>query len=84
MGKEGNILLKLLEEPPGNSFLILVTEDASSIINTIHSRAHLFKLKPIDDESFNKFFIGKYNINTELVLKENVVTEKNISIEYQN
>ncbi len=84
LGKEGNILLKLLEEPPGNSFLILVTEDASSIINTILSRAHLFKLKPIDDESFNQFFIGKYNINPELVLKENIVSEKNISIAYQN
>jgi DNA polymerase-3 subunit delta' len=84
LGKEGNILLKLLEEPPGNSFLILVTEDASAIINTILSRAHLFKLKPIDDEAFNQLFIGKYNINPELVLKENIVSEKNISIAYQN
>ncbi|MBK9994700.1 MAG: hypothetical protein IPP01_12105 [Saprospiraceae bacterium] len=83
LGKEGNILLKLLEEPPQNSFLILVTEDISSIINTILSRAHLFRLKPISDKEFCDFFTSK-DIPSTLAESECITSEKNLSIAYQN
>ena len=32
LGKEGNVLLKLLEEPPANTLFILVTENQESIL----------------------------------------------------
>jgi DNA polymerase-3 subunit delta' len=47
LGKEGNILLKLIEEPPPKTLLILVAEDANEIIPTILSRTQLIKLAPI-------------------------------------
>ena len=42
MGKEGNMLLKLIEEPPADTLFFLVTEDESSILTTIISRTQRF------------------------------------------
>ncbi|RYY00110.1 MAG: hypothetical protein EOO53_22520, partial [Gammaproteobacteria bacterium] len=38
LGKEGNKLLKLIEEPPADTLFILVAENESSILSTILSR----------------------------------------------
>ncbi|HAN64832.1 MAG TPA: hypothetical protein DCQ34_00340, partial [Chitinophagaceae bacterium] len=54
LDKEGNILLKLIEEPPANSLFILVSEQESKLLPTILSRLQLIKvprLKPIDIEA---------------------------------
>lgn len=45
-----NKLLKILEEPPRNTFFILMTEDPSAILPTIRSRTRLCPLRPLSDE----------------------------------
>lgn len=47
LGKEGNILLKLIEEPPKNTYLILVAEDVEDILPTILSRTQQVMLPPL-------------------------------------
>ncbi len=47
LGKEGNILLKLIEEPPADTFLIFVAEDMEDILATILSRTQVVRLAPI-------------------------------------
>lgn len=44
LGKEGNKLLKLIEEPPPNTLFILVAENESLILPTIISRTQLVKI----------------------------------------
>ena len=44
LGKEGNKLLKLIEEPPPNSLFIFVAENESLILPTILSRTQLVKI----------------------------------------
>ncbi len=44
LGKEGNKLLKLFEEPPPNTLFILVAENESLILPTILSRTQLVKI----------------------------------------
>ena len=54
LGKEGNKLLKLIEEPPANTLFILVAENDSLILPTILSRTQLIKipqLSSLDIES---------------------------------
>lgn len=41
LGKEGNILLKLIEEPPGNALLILCCENENKLLGTILSRVQM-------------------------------------------
>jgi len=53
LGKEGNKLLKLIEEPPPDTLFILVAENESEILSTILSRCQLVKvpaLEPLDIE----------------------------------
>jgi DNA polymerase-3 subunit delta' len=45
--KSGNILLKLIEEPPANTIFLLVAEDAEDVLPTIRSRTQLVRLTPI-------------------------------------
>ena len=47
LGKEGNILLKLIEEPPANTYIILVAESTEEILPTILSRTQVVRLAPI-------------------------------------
>ena len=47
LGKEGNILLKLIEEPPAGTLIILVAENQEDILQTILSRTQLVRLAPL-------------------------------------
>ena len=47
LGKEGNILLKLIEEPPQDTILILVAERSEDILQTIRSRTQSVRLAPV-------------------------------------
>jgi len=47
LGKEGNILLKLIEEPPQDTIMIFVAENTEDILQTIRSRTQEVKLAPL-------------------------------------
>ncbi len=57
--KEGNRLLKLIEEPPEKTLFILVAENAEEILNTILSRCQIVKFKPLSDEVIQNALIEK-------------------------
>ncbi len=42
-----NTLLKVLEEPPRGTYLIMTTTSAASVLSTIRSRAQLYRLPPL-------------------------------------
>ncbi len=50
LGKEGNRLLKLIEEPPDDTLILLVAENQELILNTILSRCQLVKVNRLSDE----------------------------------
>ena len=47
LGKEGNILLKLIEEPPKDTVMIFIAENTDDILPTILSRTQTVRLAPI-------------------------------------
>ena len=59
LGKEGNRLLKLIEEPPKNTFIIFVAENTNKILGTILSRTQHFKLSPIPQEEIVQELLKK-------------------------
>jgi len=59
LGKEGNRLLKLIEEPPENTYFILVAEQSELILNTIISRCQIVKLSPLRDEEIVNGLVRK-------------------------
>lgn len=50
LGNEGNMLLKLLEEPPEKTLLILVANDSEKMLATILSRLQIIKINRFSDE----------------------------------
>jgi len=50
LGKEGNRLLKLIEEPPEQTIFMLVAENQEQILNTILSRCQVVKFNALSDE----------------------------------
>lgn len=46
-GAAANAVLKVLEEPPKQSLLIILSESVGRVLPTIRSRCHMIKLKPI-------------------------------------
>ena len=54
-----NKLLKLIEEPPRNTFFILVSNDLSLLLPTIRSRCQIVKLPPLSLSTVERVMIDK-------------------------
>lgn len=59
LGKEGNILLKLIEEPPADTVLLFVAENIEDILPTIRSRTQEVKLAPISPAAIAEALTGR-------------------------
>ncbi len=65
LGKEGNKLLKLIEEPPADTLFILVAENESAILSTILSRCQLVRIPAIENNAVEKALMAKNNVSAE-------------------
>lgn len=63
--KEGNILLKLIEEPPANTIIILVAENQEAILPTILSRTQITKVNRIQDDEIATALINIHHVDAE-------------------
>jgi DNA polymerase-3 subunit delta' len=61
LGKEGNILLKLIEEPPADTLMIFVAENTEDILQTIRSRTQDVRLAPIPAADIAQALISRAN-----------------------
>lgn len=59
LGKEGNKLLKLMEEPPPDTLFILVAENESEILSTILSRCQLVKIAALEAADIEQALLSK-------------------------
>ena len=66
LGKEGNRLLKLIEEPTDNTHIFLVSENQSMIMPTILSRCQLVRISAFSDEDISNYIENNYGIINNL------------------
>lgn len=59
LSKEGNRLLKLIEEPTPDTIIILLTDKEQLVLNTIKSRCQIFKVPPFKDSNVDEFLQAK-------------------------
>lgn len=57
--KEGNKLLKIIEEPPANTLFILVSENEELILPTIVSRCQLIRVPALESEEIEEALISR-------------------------
>ena len=65
LGKEGNKLLKLIEEPPPNTIFLLVANSEETILPTILSRCQYIKVPRLTNSEIEKALIEKGQIDPE-------------------
>ncbi len=65
LGKEGNKLLKLIEEPPPNTLFIFVAENDEQILPTILSRCQLVKIPMLQNNEIEQALISRANTATD-------------------
>ncbi len=58
-----NALLKMLEEPPLRTFLILVATHTSDLLPTIVSRCQQLRFKPISSKSLESVLVQKHGLD---------------------
>jgi len=78
LGKEGNKLLKLIEEPPSNTLFILVAENEESILPTILSRTQVIRIPSFTDDQVTATLIHKYQIQKEKAVRVAAVAAGNV------
>ena len=58
-----NKLLKVIEEPPPNTIILMVSEEPERILGTILSRSQRINVKPIDIHALAQHALSQYKIN---------------------
>ncbi len=63
LGKEGNALLKILEEPGPDTYFLLVAHDSDNILNTILSRTQLVRVPHLSTEAIQEGLQNSHGLN---------------------
>lgn len=80
LGKEGNKLLKLIEEPPDNTLFILVATNEEQLLPTIISRCQLIKVNALEQTDVEKALIERSNINSDQAAQIAAISQGNYHI----
>jgi DNA polymerase-3 subunit delta' len=65
LGQDGNRLLKIIEEPPEDTILILVATETEKVLPTILSRCLTLHIPRIDVESMSNYLVKKFQVTSE-------------------
>src|SRR5690606_7490045 len=65
LDKEGNELLKLIEEPPAKTVFLLVSENQDKILNTIISRTQLLKIPKFSYADIKQYLINEKHVSAD-------------------
>jgi len=65
LGKEGNKLLKLIEEPPPDTLFLLVGESEEAILPTILSRCQVIRVPLAEDADIEKALVERSGVDTQ-------------------
>jgi DNA polymerase-3 subunit delta' len=77
LGKEGNKLLKLIEEPPDHTLFILVAEDDGAILPTILSRTQLVKIPALESPDIETALRDRAQAGPEQAHRISAIAEGN-------
>lgn len=83
LDKEGNTLLKIIEEPPQKTLFLLAAQSQDQILNTILSRTQLVKTRRLTDTEIETFLIEKHHIEAEKAQQIAYLAEGNLNTALQ-
>ena len=81
--KEGNKLLKIIEEPPENTVFILIAENIEAILATILSRTQVVKFSRLNEQTIENNLIEKLSLDAKKARKLAQIVEGNWNVAKQ-
>lgn len=90
LDKQGNALLKLIEEPPANTLFILVAQNQEQILTTILSRTQIVKIPKLSTAEVTEYLIAQSGLTQEqaadyaFLADGNMVEAKSLVANVQN
>lgn len=80
LDKEGNALLKIIEEPPANTLFILVAQNQEQILSTILSRTQIVKIPKLADDVVATYLKEKAGLNDAQAAEYSFLADGNIVV----
>jgi DNA polymerase-3 subunit delta' len=77
LDKEGNKLLKIIEEPPPNTLFILVAENEELVLPTIVSRCQLVKIPALETKDIEEALVSRNKTEPAIARQVASVSEGN-------
>lgn len=78
LDREGNALLKIIEEPPANTLFILVAQNQEQILSTILSRTQLVKVPKLSDAEIEHFLLSESGLSREKAEEYSFLADGNL------
>ena len=76
--KEGNSLLKIIEEPPANTLFLLVATNQEHILSTLLSRTQIVKIPKLPSETVEDYLVTKFNVSPEQAATYSFLADGNL------
>ena len=78
LAKEGNRLLKLIEEPADNTIIMLIANNHNAILNTIRSRCQILKVPAFSDTEIKEYLSENFELGEDELREISYLSEGNI------
>jgi len=79
MEKEGNRLLKLIEEPPPDTVFLLITDHPEQLLPTIVSRCQIIQVPPFREEDIRWFAQHKLQLDSAALTAQIAISNGNLT-----
>jgi len=76
--KEGNSLLKIIEEPPANTLFLLVANNQEHILSTLLSRTQIVKIPKLSFEIVENYLMGRHNLSEDQAAAYSFLADGNL------
>ena len=78
LDKEGNSLLKIIEEPPKNTLFILVANNQEQILSTLLSRTQIVKIPKLPNAVVETFLMEKHGLPEQQATEYSFLADGNL------
>lgn len=76
--REGNALLKIIEEPPANTLFLLVAQNQEQILTTILSRTQIIKIPKLPDPVVQQYLVERGNLSAHQAEEYSFLADGNL------
>ncbi|UKT63416.1 ATP-binding protein [Pedobacter mucosus] len=78
LDKQGNALLKLIEEPPANTLFIFIAQSQDQILSTILSRTQIIKIPKLSGEEISNYLLQKAGLSEHQAIDYSFLADGNL------